>query len=160
MRACLPLAFILLCIAPISAQQVRDENEVVFVHEKDPAMVAAIREARATLDEFLKRAASPTPGTSGYKLKVLVVEGSDGEHFWVEPFRQTAEGFEGILANEARVVRSVRWGQKLIFSQDQITDWGYVRDGKQIGSYTVCVLLKRMPQEQADYYRRNHGFVC
>jgi len=35
-----------------------------------------------------------------------------------------------------------------------------VKDGKQVGSFTVCVLYSRMPQALADQYRREHGFTC
>lgn len=143
-----------------AAQEKRDENEVVFVGTRDADMVAAIRQARATLDEFLAISASPPPGTDGFKLKVMVKDGTETEHFWVTPFYPTSEGFEGILANEPRVVRNVRAGQTLRFTRSEISDWGYTKNGRQIGSYTVCVLFKKMPKHQADYYRTNHGFDC
>ena len=57
-------------------------------------------------------------------------------------------------------MRTVRAGQTLKFSRAEISDWGYLKDGRQVGSYTVCVLFKKMPKDQADYYRRNHGFDC
>jgi uncharacterized protein YegJ (DUF2314 family) len=144
----------------VLAQEQRDENEVVLVGTRDPDMIAAIRQARATLDEFLFISANPPSGTDGFKLKVIVKDGADTEHFWVTPFHQTAEGFEGTLANEPRVVRNVRAGQALRFTRSEISDWGYTKNGRQIGSYTVCVLFTKMPKQQADYYRTNHGFDC
>lgn len=141
-------------------QAPRDENEVVYVGTKDPDMVDAIRRARASLDDFLRIASNPPPNTTGYKLKVVVRDGSDVEHFWVVPFNQTQEGFTGVLANEPRSVRNVRGGQTISFSRAEISDWGYIKDGRQVGSFTVCVLFKKMPREQADYYRKNHGFDC
>jgi uncharacterized protein YegJ (DUF2314 family) len=143
----------------VVAQQ-RDESEVLLVGTTDPQMVAAIREARATLDGFLALAASPPAGTENFKLKVMVKDGSNTEHFWVTPFRPTAEGFEGILANDPRIVRNVKAGQTIRFAKAEISDWGYVRAGRQVGSFTVCVLFKKMPADQADYYRKNHGFDC
>ena len=142
------------------AQQARDENEVVLVGTTDPDMVAAIRQARSTLDEFLALASNPPTGTSHYKLKVMVKDGVQTEHFWVTPFRVVNGGFEGTLANEPKVVRNVRAGQALKFSRAEISDWGYAKNGRQVGSHTVCVLFKKMPQEQADYYRKNYGFDC
>ncbi len=142
------------------AQDKRDENEIVMVSTSDPDMVAATRHARSTLAEFLALSAKPAAGTSHFKLKVRVKDGADIENFWVTPFRPVGLGFEGTLANDPKIVRNVTAGQVLKFSQADITDWGYVRNGRQVGSFTVCVLFKKMPKEQADYYRKNHGFDC
>ena len=142
------------------AQGVRDENEIVFVGATDPDMVAAIRGARTGLDDFLKLAISPPDGSSGFKIKVVVKDANGVEHFWVTPFNPKGDAFEGRLANDPRVVRSVRAGQLIQFTRNEVSDWGYVKDGRQVGSYTICVLFKKMPREQADYYRKNHGFMC
>lgn len=126
----------------------------------DPEMNAAIKTARASLEKFLRLAASPPPQTSGYKLKVMIRDKDITEHFWVTPFRTKQTGFEGTLANDPKLVTTVQNGQQIEFARSQISDWGYVRNGRQVGSYTICVLFKKMPSEQADYYRKNHGFDC
>ena len=145
---------------PVCAESKRDENEIVLVENDDADMAAAIRQARAKLDEFLALAANPPPGASDFKLKVMVRDGEDTEHFWVTPFAPAGKGFKGTLANEPQVVSNVEAGEEIEFSRAQISDWGYTKDGRQVGSYTVCVLFKKMPPEQADYYRKNHGFDC
>jgi uncharacterized protein YegJ (DUF2314 family) len=162
MRLPLPLTvFVVLAFASqLGITQQRDENEIVFVRERDPEMVAAIRQARAGLDEFLKLAEKPPTDVSGLKLKVMVSDQNGTEHFWVSPFQSVGDKFEGTLANEPRVVRSVRNGQLIAFTRGEISDWGYVRNGRQVGSFTVCVLLRKVPKEQADFYRKNHGFDC
>ena len=142
------------------AQDKRDEDEVVYIGTKDPDMIAAIRRARETLDGFLAIAADPPQNTSGFKLKVMVRDRGEVEHIWVTPFRALDVGFTGVIANEPKSVRIVKAGQVVRFTRAEISDWGYERDGRQVGSYTVCVLFKRMPKEQADYYRKNHGFDC
>jgi uncharacterized protein YegJ (DUF2314 family) len=147
-------------VASMASAQQRDDDEVVMVGTKDPEMILAIRTARAELDQFLALASAPPVETSGYKLKVMVRDGENTEHFWVIPFSREPEGFVGTLANDPRVVRNVKAGQRLRFSRDQISDWGYVRNGRQVGSFTVCVLFKKMPEEQATYYRKNYGFDC
>lgn len=132
-------AFLILMLsaAVALAQEKRDENEVVFASETDPDMVVAIRKARESLDGFLALAASPPANTDGFKVKVMVRDGREVEHFWVTPFRVVGSGFQGVLANAPRVVRNVRAGQILAFSRGEISDRG-----------------------QADYYRRSHGFDC
>lgn len=153
------LLLLLLATTLVNGQQ-RDESEVVSVASEDADMAGAIRTARDGLDEFLKLAASPPPDTSDYKLKVAVRDGEEVEHFWVIPFQQTDDGFTGTLANDPKLVRNVEVGQSIRFKRSDISDWGYVRHGRQVGSYTVCVLFKQMPAEQATYYRTNHGFDC
>ncbi|WP_431274674.1 YegJ family protein [Variovorax ureilyticus] len=146
-------------VVSATAQQ-RDESEVVFVGTTDPDMVVAIKQARATLPDFLKLAANPPSGTEGYKLKVMVIDGDKTEHFWVTPFKALAEGFAGAIANDPKFVRNVKSGQIVQFDESLISDWGYTRDGRQVGSFTVCVLFKKMPADQAEYYRKNYGFDC
>ena len=51
-------------------------------------------------------------------------------------------------------------GQELEFTRDEISDWGYTKNGRQVGSFTVCVLFKTISKEEADYYRENYGFDC
>lgn len=57
-------------------------------------------------------------------------------------------------------VRSFTEGKVYAFKRDQISDWGYQLNGKQIRSYTVCVLFKTMPRDEVARYKRDYGFVC
>jgi len=149
-----------LVVAGTASGQKRDDNEIIMVSAQDREMVAAIQKARSSLDTFLELARNPPPEVSGLKLKVMVKDSNGTEHFWVAPFKPTATGFEGTLGNEPRIVKSVKYGQLLTFTRADITDWGYVKNGRQVGSFTVCAMFKHAPKEQADYYRKNHGFDC
>jgi uncharacterized protein YegJ (DUF2314 family) len=152
-------ACIALFVASATAQT-RDHNEIVRVPNEDPDMAAAIAKAQSTLDDFLAIWRSQPAGNSDYKLKVRIRDGEKSEHFWVQPFRPIGSDFEGILANEPELVRNVRGGQRISFRRSEITDWGYARDGKQVGSFTVCALFKHAPKEQVEYYSKNYGFDC
>ncbi|RAZ89626.1 hypothetical protein DPM33_18600 [Mesorhizobium hawassense] len=151
---CLLLAFV-----PLHARAEGDDK-VMMIASDDAEMAAAIAKARSSLDEFLALSEVPPPGTDKYKLKVMVVDGDAREHFWVIPFKRTATGFAGILANEPEIVHNVVLGQNIEFTRDDISDWGYTRNGHQVGSFTVCVMLKKMSQEEADYMRTQYGFDC
>lgn len=131
-----------------------------MVSEADRDMNAAIAKAHAGLDDFLKLAAKPPVGASGFKLKVMISDSHGSEHFWVIPFEHKAGKFSGIIANDPEIVTSVNIGQNYAFSKDQISDWGYQKDGKQVGSYTVCVMFKTMPKELVERYRKDYGFEC
>ncbi|MBA1141908.1 YegJ family protein [Mesorhizobium neociceri] len=154
---------LILVSSPIAAgaqNSSQGDDKVVNVARDDPDMAAAIAQARASLDQFLSLSDAPPAGTTGYKLKVEVKDGDTSEHFWIIPFHKTASGFAGTLANEPQAVHNVTAGQELEFTRDDISDWGYTRNGRQVGSFTVCVLFKTISKEEADYYRQNYGFDC
>ncbi|MER8551911.1 DUF2314 domain-containing protein [Mesorhizobium sp. M0976] len=154
---------LLLAFAPASADAQtpgQGDDKVVSVAGGDPEMAAAIEQARAGLDDFLALADAPPSGTADFQLKVMVRDGDATEHFWVIPFHRTAAGFAGTLDNEPQTVHNVVAGQEIEFSRDDISDWGYMKNGRQVGSFTVCVLFKKMSKDDADYYRQNYGFDC
>ena len=138
----------------------RDTNEVVTADRQDPAVSAAVRQAQAGLVDFLPLAAKPPANTRDFKVQVMAEDSNGIETFWVTPFRALEQGFIGTVANEPRIVKSVVWGQQLRFTREQITDWGYLKNGRQVGSFTICALFKEMPPEQVEYYRSQHGFDC
>jgi len=142
------------------AQDTGGDDSVVMVGASDPKMVAAIKKARATLDDFLQVAANPPPGASGFKLKVAVRYPGGAEHMWVTPFVVTSTGFQGTLSNVPAKVQSMKIGQVFQFTRGEVSDWGYTLNGRQIGSFTVCALFVSMPRDKADFYRKNYGFEC
>jgi uncharacterized protein YegJ (DUF2314 family) len=131
-----------------------------MIADDDAEMEAAIAHARSTLDEFLAVLANPPKGASGFKIKVELSDNTGTEHFWVEPFAQTETGFEGTLANEPEIISGVKLGQKISFSRSQVSDWGYVLNGRQVGSFTVCVMMKHVSVDEVAFYRTNYGFDC
>lgn len=135
-------------------------DEVVISKNGDTEMQVAREQAHATLESFLKIERERPPGTEGFKLKVRVADGAWTEHFWVQPFKMVGTTFQGVLANEPKYVKTVKQGQVISFTRDDISDWGYVKNGRQVGSFTVCAMFKRMPKEQVEYYRTNYGFDC
>lgn len=154
---------LILALAPgLAGAQATDpgDDKTVTFTPGDPEMAAATAQALASLDEFLALSEAPPSGTDRFKLKVKVRDGNVTEHFWVIPFRRTETGFVGILANQPEEVHNVVLGQNIEFNRDDISDWGYIRDGRQIGSFTVCVMFKRMSKEESDTMRDKYGFDC
>ena len=142
------------------AQHAKVGDHVRNVAADDPAMTAAIAKARSTLDEFLAIAKDPPAGASGFKIKVMVTESAGVEHLWFTPFEQRGDAFVGVLANDPQVITSMMAGEVYEVRRDQVTDWGYVLDGKQKGSFTVCALFETMDPATVELYRRDHGFEC
>ena len=147
-------------VSTFSAADTKIDNQVLYVSGEDRDMSQAIEQAQSTLDDFLAKAKNPPLGSSHFKLKVRLSDGNGVEHLWFIPFKEIDGGYKGALANEPEVVTSAIAGNIYVFKREQITDWGYELDGKQIGSFTVCVLFKSMDKEVVEKYKKDHGFDC
>lgn len=137
-------------------------DELVFMADDEPAMKKAFAQARATLDEFLRKAKAPPAGTFGYALKVGIRDGDDVEYFWVGDFAQTGRGFVGTIDNEPRMVKTVRYGQRYSFPRADIVDWTYIdkKARRMMGNFTVCALLTKEPPAEAEETRKRFGLRC
>lgn len=151
---------LILGFVSLSAFGEKIADQIQFVSEEDTNMNLAIAEAKSTLDDFLAISRSPPPDAKNFKLKVMLSDESGVEHFWFTPFKEIDEGFAGVLANDPQLIRSVTAGKVYGFKREQITDWGYELNGKQLGSYTVCALFKTMPKDEVSRYKQDYGFVC
>lgn len=127
----------------------------------DYQMAAAIGEARRTLPDFLAVMASPPAGSVGFRLRVSVSDGKRREFVWIMPFQAQPDGrFAGTVADDPAYLENLVRGQALVFERGDIVDWGYSTAGHEVGSRTVCVMIRRMPAERADSLRREYGLAC
>ena len=136
------------------------DDQTVIVQGQDAEMLNATKMAHASLDSFLSTQETPPKGSSQFRLKVKFQADKMVEHMWVMPFKRNGDGFVGILADEPLYAKSLKNGQRVSFSRADISDWGYAQDGKQKGSFTVCVLFKKMPAAEVKLYREQYGFEC
>jgi uncharacterized protein YegJ (DUF2314 family) len=144
----------------ITCAQSTEDPPIVLIATKDPDMANAIKTARSQLNDFFKVAENPPANTTNFKLKVMFKDGNTVEHMWVQPFTKTKTGFEGTLVNEPRHVSNVKNGQLIQFQLQEISDWGYLKNNRQVGSFTVCVLFSKMNPETVKTLRSQHGFDC
>mgnify|MGYP000344216333 CR=1 FL=1 len=153
--------FVLLTLSSLSSvAEEKIDDQIRFASEQDKAMNAAIANARSKLDDFFAIAKKLPEGAEGFKLKVMVSDEDGVEHLWFSPFKEIQGGYAGVLVNEPSIIQSMKYGEVYAFKQNQITDWGYVLNGKQIGSFTVCVLFQSMDKDVVEQYKEDHGFVC
>lgn len=160
MRAMFAALVMITAASAPAAEGGKAPDHSVLISNEDREMNEAIAKARATLDDFLRLQAKPPKGASGFKLKVKVIDENGNEHLWITPFHVTATGFAGIVSNRPDYVKNVEAGDEIEFRREDISDWGYELDGKQKGSYTVCVMFRHMSKDEADVYRRDYGFEC
>lgn len=139
-----------------------DENDqppVYGVSSDDPAMRAAIEQARATFGDFLRELEADSRRVIP-ALATTLVKGyfsdddapSDGEHMWVEVQDWNGNSVTGILLSQPGHVKSVRVGDTVRVPRERLSDWLYDSDGTARGAFTVQVLRRRMsPAERREH---------
>lgn len=135
-------------------------DDIVFMADDHPYMVAAMQKAKSSLSEFLALARNPQSSMSHFAVKVGIKDGSKVEYFWIIPFREANDRFSGPIDNTPRHVTNVTADQVIEFGKNEIVDWMYIDGSKMKGNFTACALLKREPKRQADAFRRKFGLDC
>jgi uncharacterized protein YegJ (DUF2314 family) len=124
-------------------------------------MTEAFRQARETLPEFLALARTPKPSIIHFAVKVGISTGEDGkEFFWISPFEPRAGKYSGRINNTPRTAKTVKFGQVIDFSEDEIVDWLYIEADKMHGNFTACAMLKRQSPDQVEAARKEFGLSC
>ena len=136
------------------------KDDVKLIATSDPQIQAAKVTSRRTLDQFLRIHSAPPFDADTFQVKVEFTYKENTELMWVQPFRKTADGFEGILKNQPRDIPSLQWGQQVRFQREQIADWGYAQRGKTYGHFTTCVLFERGADADSLKAKKDRGFVC
>jgi uncharacterized protein YegJ (DUF2314 family) len=116
-------------------------------------MNAAIAKARETLPQFWARFDHPAPGETNFCLKVMIKDGGETEHFWVDNVEKKDGKTFGNISNDPEYVHNVKLGQRIEIPEQDISDWFYMRDGKMVGNYTLRVLFKHMPADEVAKYK-------
>ena len=102
-------------------------------------------------------------GGWAFALKVAISEGRKTEYFWVNRFVQVADAsFEGEIANDARLVKTVRLGQRYTFPRARIVDWTYIdkADRSMVGNFTLCALLTQETRAEVYFDRGMRGLYA
>ena len=141
-------------VQPAPAQR----GPIIDVPSDDAEMNAAIAKARATLPKFWSSFRKPGNGEERFTLKVHFRVDRPGdprdEHIWVDSIEPLASGrLAGRLANDPHDIDG-KFGDRVEFGSEQISDWMFMRNGKIVGGETIRVLLPRMPKSQADDLRK------
>jgi uncharacterized protein YegJ (DUF2314 family) len=128
---------------------------IVKVTTADVDMNAAIARARDTLPTFWVSYDAPRPSETGHGLKVRFAVGPDRfEHIWMSDVEKLPDGnFSGRCANQPSGLPGKNEGDQVEFKQADITDWLFIRNEKVVGGETIKLLLKSMPNEEADAMR-------
>jgi uncharacterized protein YegJ (DUF2314 family) len=138
-------------------------DELVFMRDESSAMRQAFDKASRTLNDFLAKARAAKPEHTAFALKVAVSEGDNTEYFWVSHFSELADGrFVGEIDNDARMVKTVKLGQRYVFPRSRVVDWTYIDRGRHamVGNFTLCALLTQEKPADAEAAKQKFGLDC
>lgn len=140
----------------------KQQEDVVEINERDPAMRAAFQEAQDTLDDFLKVAASGDAKYTNLSMRVAIREGKRKEFIWITPFEADGKGFKGLIDNAPTKLKRVQEGQAWRFKRKDVVDWMYVDASKRkmYGNRTTCVQLSKAPPAEVEQLKRAYGLDC
>lgn len=144
----------ILTIGPAHDVLAQDRAPIIDVRTSDPEMNAAIERGRATLPTFWASYATPKPSETGHALKVRFPTRKGGEHIWIGGVKKLPDGtYSGLFANEPRDIPGKHAGDPVKFTDADISDWMFMRNGKIVGGETIKPTLKSMPKADADALR-------
>ncbi len=126
----------------------------IGVAADDPEMAAAITAARATLPQYWQVFEHREQGETDFSLKVKTSDTHGTEHFWAVDISRKDGVVYGTIDNEPRLVTSAKPGGRVLVRSEDISDWGFIRNGRIHGKHTLRVLMKRMPPKEAEIYRK------
>ena len=129
-------------------------DPVILFAEDNKQLNQAIIEARNSLPKFLLHVTKNKLADNQFGLKVAFQGDDYIEHIWIsQPIDLGGGKFSGLLANEPDQLGKLSINDKVVFFEDQISDWNLVRGGKGYGFYTLRIMLAQMPAPQAAQLR-------
>jgi uncharacterized protein YegJ (DUF2314 family) len=129
-------------------------DRVISVADTDAEMNAAIARARATLPVFWASYEASKPSETAHSLKVRFLTSGNGEHIWMDQVKRLPSGdYAARFADMPQNMPGKRLGDLAQFSEADISDWMFMRNGKIVGGETIKPLLKSMPIAEADALR-------
>lgn len=129
------------------------EDKVTAFATTDAEMNAAIARARETLPTFWAKFSNPSANEEDFALKLAISDGNLTEHFWCDEIEGDAAAATCTIANEPQEVHIVEYLQRIEVDPALISDWMYMRHGKIEGAETLRVIVTRVSEEEAAFYK-------
>lgn len=131
---------------------------VTYVENDDPRMNAAIKQARATLKNFITALQAPKPGQTSFSIKAAFIDGPNTEHMWLTSVTYNGKDFQGTINNDPVEVTNYTMGQNVTVESTDISDWMYIENKKLVGGYTIRALRDAMSPEQREEFDKKMPF--
>lgn len=113
---------------------------------------SAIRQARDTLDIFIKKIEKPHTDRTFVAVKVRFFPPDElPQDIWVDEVTFSGGAFRGNIGDDIPSLK-LEAGEKITVDREDILDWMIVEDGKLIGGYTIRFAVQRMTPEERERF--------
>lgn len=122
-------------------------DPVITISSDDPEMQVAVQTARDRWPEFVREFENRT-GNQHFAMKARFEENDLVEFMWVTVTAIEGDRVLGVLDSDPADVRSMRCGDRVQVTLDDLNDWMFVSEGEEpIGGFTIAVLTRRQRGE-------------
>jgi uncharacterized protein YegJ (DUF2314 family) len=144
----------------------RAKSPVFYAPGADPAILAASERARATF-KYLWRELTWEYRRIIPALELAAVKAAFGdegghpdevEHMWLSEIEFDGDTIQAVLLNRPNHLRSVKAGDRVTLTMNELEDWMYVMRGKVHGGFTIQAMRKQMPLAERRVHDQAWGF--
>jgi uncharacterized protein YegJ (DUF2314 family) len=140
----------------------RGNDSVTRVNSEDQAMNAIIDQARGSVNEFLKEYSDPNSTCTDFAVKYPFDTDPGSkiakEHIWLDNIEKKDGKYYGIVNNDPFYIKDMKFGDKVEFDINKISDWKYVKDGFLVGGKSIVYFYDRMSEKEKKEFEKEAGF--
>jgi uncharacterized protein YegJ (DUF2314 family) len=126
----------------------------------DHSMNLSIARTKKTISEFDQALKSNNPLYTDFAVKKRYnTADGGGEHMWIESIQIENGHYKGMVNNSAEKTTEVKYGDTVLVTKDDITDWMYIDDHILKGGYTIRAIRNQLNKEQRIKMDRELDFI-
>jgi uncharacterized protein YegJ (DUF2314 family) len=130
----------------------------VAVPTDDGALESATREARGSLDRFIRALSQPGPGQSDFSVKVPVREGKGIHYMWLQQVSFDGSNFSGLLGPDAAEIKGHSPGERVTIASPEIADWMFVENEKLVGGFSLREIRNHLSGAAREQFEKSMWF--
>lgn len=135
-----------LVLLPLLARRRRRRSHVQLP-DNHPALAPAIARAREEYAHFLRLVAQRPHNADDFCVRVRIAYDKGFEHCWFNRLEVTPYGLTGVLHAGAVTLTNPEFSDPVLIPEGDVTDWGYMTEGRAVGYFTTRVALRHTQPE-------------
>lgn len=140
----------------------RGNDSVISVKSEDQEMNLIIDQARKSVNVFLDELNNPNSLGTDFMVKYPFDtdpgSATSLEHIWLGEIEQIDSKYYGIVINDPFYIKSMKYGDKVDFDINKVSDWKYVENGFLVGGKSIIYFYNRMSEEEKKDFEQQAGF--
>jgi uncharacterized protein YegJ (DUF2314 family) len=136
---------------------IASDKTTLHIDQSDTELERIARDARDTLPVFFRHMLRPAQDEGNFRVKYPIradrESGFGMEQLWLSDIRYADGMYYGVVDNTPFYTASIKKGDTVAFSAEDITDWMYTSSEKIIGGRSIKYLLEQLPEHSAEQQR-------